>query len=1300
MPNDTLLMSHTAADSFRDFAQMIGAKLEAKGTEGKLRAFLRKTMGETAIADYESDRPGNRQQFVEMLEDKLRNSARLRRTIHKKMGGTIPDEADTTRSLAQQAVNALDAEGDAGKLRVLLGHVMGASVIAEFESTRPGNRQQFVDTLECLFEQNAGLARAIRNEMDGPIPAEPGSNQYLAQRTVAGLETEDAEGKIHVLLRNNLDDIVIDEYESDRKGNRQKFTATLEGLLNKSTRFARAIRHKIDGPIPAEPGSNSYLAHRIAAGLETEGAKGRLHAFLLNHTGEIVIAEYESGQMGNRPKFTATLATLFRKNPDSALQICQGMGWAMPFGVVFSKEQVEIAASRKNRKGGSLVPPGTDVIGLALSGGGIRSATFNLGVLQALASHKLLRSIDYLSTVSGGGYIGSWLLAWLKRKGFGNVSQQLMPNWKEHGGKEPPEIEFLRSFSNYLTPRIGLFSADTWSLVTIWARNLLLNLTILILAISAALLLPRLVVSLSHCGIPFIYFAFMVVLMVIAVFCTGTNLNLLAHHQEIYPRYSKQGVIQWTIVVPTLVASWLGSCWLWNQGQGLISHPYAWVIWMLGGALLTLFVWLIAWLCSLIKNGVAHSEPSNGKAKPSIWRPLVRWSLLEGAVGGVLFFALACLYSRMGEAGYPGNNVHFVAWGPGLVAVIFGLMVSLQIGVMGSDFPDERREWWSRASALIGTFSLAWVALFLFALYSPLMVEWAGHWVSGAVTLGWVAHTITGVVGASGAKTGGGGPDDNTGVLIKAAPLVFVIGLLALLSFSIYCVVPHENPKLHHEAVAVTVNLNVRQDSPDKSASVSASVNSAPAGDKLSYGDLAETYWCSSVKTDGWTGLRVFIFVLLCASASFLLSRRVDINEFSMHLLYRNRLVRCYLGASHQAEGQPAAERTNRVAEDVRNPNPFTGFDPTDDKFLAGFTQDAPRQEGELESVGPYVGPYPILNTTLNVTHGKRLAWQERKAESFSFTPLYCGFAVPPDRQPVVRGKKKLLEPNGYRPTRDYLYPGEGPYLGTAMGISGAAASPSMGYHSSSPLAFLLTVFDVRLGWWAGNPRHRGTWGVPPWMRRGPGLGILYLLRELFGSSDDESRYVYLSDGGHFENLGIYELVRRECRLIVACDAGADKDYQFEDLGNAIRKCRIDLGVDISIPIEPLRPRENKDDGTKWSPLHWAVGIVHYEKLDASKKPGLLIYLKASLTGDEPADVLEYKNEHPAFPHDTTANQFFTESQFESYRKLGEHILAKYISAETDGPRFVCEPSKWEHLNPDELREEVDRFNKRPEKKV
>jgi hypothetical protein len=132
--------------------------------------------------------------------------------------------------------------------------------------------------------------------------------------------------------------------------------------------------------------------------------------------------------------------------------------------------------------------------GLALSGGGVRSATFNLGVLQALGEQQLLRDFDYLSTVSGGGFIGGWLSKCIREK-HGDVravEAMLTPGAAgEAVQAEPAEIQFLRQYSNYLSPRAGVFSADAWTLIGIYVRNTGLNLTMLVAWLCALLMLPR-----------------------------------------------------------------------------------------------------------------------------------------------------------------------------------------------------------------------------------------------------------------------------------------------------------------------------------------------------------------------------------------------------------------------------------------------------------------------------------------------------------------------------------------------------------------------------------------------------------------------------------------------------------------------------------------------------------------------------------------------------------------------------------------------------------------------------------------
>jgi len=366
------------------------------------------------------------------------------------------------------------------------------------------------------------------------------------------------------------------------------------------------------------------------------------------------------------------------------------------------------------------------------------------------------------------------------------------------------------------------------------------------------------------------------------------------------------------------------------------------------------------------------------------------------------------------------------------------------------------------------------------------------------------------------------------------------------------------------------------------------------------------------------------VTLLVLAAIALVLAWRVDINEFSMHHFYRNRLVRCYLGASHE-----------------RKPQAFTGFDSEDDVRLADLAGKA------------FTGPYPLINTTLNLVSGEDLGWQQRKGASFIFTPRYCGYQIS-DRTGVRGDARRTSQSNGtwagYRCTPDYAYKEDGGIsLGTAMAISGAAASPNQGYHSSPATAFLMTVFDVRLGWWLGNPATR------KYDRAAPRVALYCLMRELFGLTNSRSNFVYLSDGGHFENLGVYELVRRRCRYIIACDADQDGGMGFGDLGNLIRKCRTDMGIDIDIDVDSIRRQES----TGFSKWHCAIGTIRYDALGEGATPGTLVYIKSSLTGDEESDLLSYRTEQPAFPHQSTADQWFDESQFESYRKLGYHAGRK-----------------------------------------
>jgi len=201
-------------------------------------------------------------------------------------------------------------------------------------------------------------------------------------------------------------------------------------------------------------------------------------------------------------------------------------------------------------------------------------------------------------------------------------------------------------------------------------------------------------------------------------------------------------------------------------------------------------------------------------------------------------------------------------------------------------------------------------------------------------------------------------------------------------------------------------------------------------------------------------------------------------------------------------------------------------------------------------------------------------------------------------------------------------------------------------------VALIMTLFNVRLGWWLGNP---GAAGYATFHDSSPRSPVRHMVKEGLGLTDGTSPYVYLSDGGHFENLGIYEMILRRCHLIVVSDAGCDPECSLEDLGNAIRKVRVDLGVKIEIKKFGIYSRTD-EEGKKIG-KYCAVAEIDYSTVDENARKGILIYLKPALRGDEPRDIYNYSRASQEFPHETTSDQWFSESQFESYRALGQHVI-------------------------------------------
>jgi hypothetical protein len=896
----------------------------------------------------------------------------------------------------------------------------------------------------------------------------------------------------------------------------------------------------------------------------------------------------------------------------------------MNFDEVYAAELEKLRAER------AVTETSEALIGLTFSGGGIRSATFNLGILQGLARRGLLKHIDYLSTVSGGGYIGAWYMALLKRLAGGKpalAESLLNPGAHSGSAAEAQAVIWLRRFSNYLTPKTGL-SGDTLTMVATYLRNLLLNLTVIAAFLCSLLLLPH---GLAW-GVPFFqYYGWLhwlatlpLLFAVMVLFPLLYSLREPSGAASEAPWWQGQTGVLILVVFPALVGAFFLAVELASPGYAFWSARLSAILlsrlpWL--GALpldeglmamlvVATLVYLLPWLAGGIPFVLARraSDPGSPLA-------LALSALCASLLAGLLFYWLAQLAQSMSPT--PFEQAVF---GLPLVLLACIMPVGVHIGLARRHFTEMQREWWSRLGGWLLALALAWLLVTAIALFGPTALAWLNDWVVASGGVLWLAATVWGILAGKGADSGEAGKGGWRDALLRLAPWIFVVGLLCLLSLALQKGLAKDSPPapaIDEPAARWSGQVKLTLDGPVAQSYVLAGSGSgqpAPASER-NWRQEAAAAQGAVLSTTVWRAELVLLAIFL------LFGWRIDINLFSFHNFYRNRLTRAYLGASRQSPAKTGSARGRR-------PDPFTGFDPDDDLAVS--------------ELGPR--PYPLFNTALNLVGGEELAWQQRKAASFCITPDYCGYQFP-------AGLGAGPAAAGYGPTRSFLSgtlpAGGGIRLSTAMAISGAAVNPNMGFHSSPAVSFLLTVFNARLGRWVGNPADASAW-----RKTSPAFGVRYLFFELFGLTSVRRAWFNLSDGGHFENVGIYELVRRRLPYIIAVDAAQDAGYLFDDLANAIRKVRTDFCIDIEIDLSGLRPR--KDDGRQQA--HVTIGHIRYDQIDPLRRPGVLVYIRPGLTGKEPADILSYARQNPPFPYQSTGDQFFDEAQFESYRKLGLHI--------------------------------------------
>ena len=801
---------------------------------------------------------------------------------------------------------------------------------------------------------------------------------------------------------------------------------------------------------------------------------------------------------------------------------------------------------------------------LCFSGGGIRSATFGLGVLQALAAHSvraeqpgaepaLLAGFDFLSTVSGGGYLGGWFSAWAMRhpEGASGVIRELACPPRTEWEPEPEPLRHLRRFANYLNPELGALSADTWTLAATVLRNIILNWLVMLPLLAAVLVVPRVFYALigEFPQIPYdnvLYGA--VALLALGVAYMAVDIPSGGNARLPQSRFLLFGL------APLLVSG-AGFALYWAWEGDLHSEPGPAAFVGCGVAIMALGL-VLAMLFNIWK----------GRLFNQMWiLQGTVFSLIAGMVAGICVWWMTWRFTNPATGDLYNDRVYAWLSIPSLLGVI-ALSQGLLAAITSTVATDEDREWWSRATAWIFILMVCWLGLSGIVLMTPVLaarlpsIQWQALATAAAgFAVSWLSSNPT--TAATREKEQCREPT-TAQLAMRLAPKLIVPVFLILLA-----------------ALAATFDdLASRR--------VAAWLRHPPPWSPL-----------AAVARPDAAGVELVLMALLAVPA-LLLSRLIDANKFSLHAMYRARLIRTFLGASNTG----------------RRPNPFTGFDPRDNLRMAELR---PR-------------PLHVVNCTLNLVKGENLAWQQRKAESFTATRYRCGSC-------------RL----GYQDAGSYA---AALTLGGAIATSGAAASPNMGYASSPLLSIVMMLFNARLGAWAANPGEpgRGHWSKP-----GPTYSLLPFIDEAFGLTNDRNAWVNLSDGGHFENLALYEMVLRRCRTIVVVDGSADPHFNFDDLGNAIRK----IGVDMGIPIvfrHGLPITRRPEAGSK----HCALAEIEYRTVDGRDvENGTLVYIKTSLTGDEPRDVLNYAAQNPSFPHQPTSDQWFDESQFESYRRLGYHVV-------------------------------------------
>ena len=781
------------------------------------------------------------------------------------------------------------------------------------------------------------------------------------------------------------------------------------------------------------------------------------------------------------------------------------------------------------------------LVGVALSGGGIRSATLSLGVLQHLIRRGWMRQVDLLSTVSGGGYIGSCITSLLSR-GDHSLETPVQPeqkhlDWKRcerfdldaqgpFDGHE--QLHHLRRHGDFLVARRGLFRHEfvrllgsiPAGLLTIWLGLALF----LVVASSAWLLLLALLLD------PVSWQSL----------ATG---GWISWEQALDSQGPSTRVVMWGIGLGGLIAMLLEIGLYPLRERKRLQRP-------------------------AVAEG--RGEPPEQLAQ--------RREFQNYAAFLPLLTLLGCLVARTTLRGDPVSLLCApAAAGLGAWLAIWGAW-SWSAKTGGKFWTPPSR---SVAAAKLGLtlyVAVGGVALYLASLFlwsSRGTADWQLTSFASSAVLLRLFTLFT------------GGSDQGSTALRRVA--------MAVRQWSLVLIVP----------VFLFAGL------------------------------FTFAHWALA-----WTGGSAGQIAALGGGAALLFVAHglyFDLNRASPHYFYRDRLSEAYLRTDRVTRtDKPGAEGAqNRLqCETLR-----------DDHQL--LLQDLHKEDPGLETrtkVDTNGAPYHLLSCAVNMPGSRDLARRSRKSDYWMFSRYWIGSGS-----------------TGYERTQ--VYRNGRTTLAAAMTISGAAAASAMGFHTSAAQAFALTLFNVRLGFWAEHPTHNPK--GPDWR-----IWPLLLARELFASTNARGKYVNLSDGGHTgDNLGIYPLLQRRCKLIVAIDGERDPDLSFPSFSSALRQIYTDENVKVTVDVTPVASGKR----------HHALGRIEYPALDDSTpaETGVIVVLKSSyIDGKVPTEVRSYKQQYDEFPHQSTADQFFDDDQFEAYRALGGHIAEEFLQGLADDEQSAEEEER------------------------